>query len=320
MADSQINALDKDQYDIALDSKLVGGRHTPQHGIRDGMDEATGAMADAAAGTDAGAASLIALVKRLLGKFTAQFPATLGAKTGANSLSVVQNSDTPFQIVGNVAHDAVDAGNGVKVAFVANSAAPTSVAAGDRVDAWAALTGAAVVAGITYTPADGIAKSAMSFPRANSQTSLPQTSVGYFHNGTTLDLVVGSAAAGAVNKPYALPASDWSYTAASGGILNTTTAVTIKAASGSGVRNYITSIEIATDGPIANATEVAIRDGAGGSVIWRTKIGTAGLPNGRTILFPTPRRGTANTLLEVVTLTASGTGAAYINVDGYTAA
>jgi len=53
----------------------------------------TGAAADAAASSDTGTFSLIALVKRLLQKVTAQLPASLGAKTSAASLSVVPASD-----------------------------------------------------------------------------------------------------------------------------------------------------------------------------------------------------------------------------------
>jgi hypothetical protein len=110
----------------------------------------------------------------------------------------------------------------------------------------------------------------------------------------------------------------WSYAAASGGIVNTTTAVTIKAAAGTDIRNYITSIQIMAEA-LGTATEVAIRDGAGGTVLWRTKIGTAGLLAGRDITFERPLKGSLNTLLEVVTLTASGTGAVYFNAQGYTA-
>lgn len=122
----------------------------------------------------------------------------------------------------------------------------------------------------------------------------------------------------------ALPEGDiksnqWSYPAAAGGILNTTTAVAIKAAAGAGLRNYITAIQINAEA-LTNATELAIRDGAGGTVLWRMKIGTAGLLGGRDIVFPTPLKGTANTLLEVVTLTASGAGAVYVNAQGFAAA
>lgn len=115
-----------------------------------------------------------------------------------------------------------------------------------------------------------------------------------------------------------LEGTDWKYAAATGGIVNTTTAVTIKGAAGAGVSNYITALQIDAEA-LGNATELAIRDGAGGSVLWRIKIGTAGLPSGRDIPFPTPIKGTANTLLEVVTLTASGTGAVFVNAQGFAA-
>lgn len=129
---------------------------------------------------------------------------------------------------------------------------------------------------------------------------------------------VATLVGAAINKPYSIPEADWSYAAATGGILNTTTAVTIKAAVASN-RNYITGIDIATDGALGAVTEVAVRDGAGGTVLWRIRIGTAGLQAGRSIVFPTPVKSTANTLLEVVTLTASVTGAVYINAQGYAA-
>lgn len=110
----------------------------------------------------------------------------------------------------------------------------------------------------------------------------------------------------------------WSYAAASGGIVNTTTAVTFKAADAS-LRNYITSVQIASEA-LTTATEVAIRDGAGGTVLWRTKISTAGLLNGMSMTFDPPLFSTAATLLEVLTITASGAGAVYFNAQGFVSA
>lgn len=118
---------------------------------------------------------------------------------------------------------------------------------------------------------------------------------------------------------YAESASRWSYAAAAAGILNTTTAVTIKAAAGAGIRNYLASIQLTAEA-LGAATELAIRDGAAGTVLWRIKIGSSGIPAGFEVTFPTPLKGTANTLLEVVTLTASVTGAVYFNAQGYVAA
>ena len=137
-------------------------------------------------------------------------------------------------------------------------------------------------------------------------------------------LVAGDAAratmtssAALVMYPYAVPEISWQYAAAAGGILNTTTAVTFKAAAAAGIRNYITNIQVMAEA-LTTATELAIRDGAAGTVIWRTKIPTGGLPS-TSFTFPTPIRGTAATLLEVVTLTASGAGAVYFNAQGFTA-
>lgn len=121
-----------------------------------------------------------------------------------------------------------------------------------------------------------------------------------------------------ITRPYSLPEHDWNYAAAASGIVNTTTAVTIQAAGGAGLRNYVTALDLMCEA-LTNATEIAIRDGAAGAVLWRTKVGTGGLTSGRSIPFPNPLRGTAATLLEVVTLTASGAGACYINASGYTA-
>jgi hypothetical protein len=108
----------------------------------------------------------------------------------------------------------------------------------------------------------------------------------------------------------------WNYAAATAGILNTTAAVTIKTAPPVAFRNYITDIQVMAEA-VTNATELAIRDGAGGTVLWRTKIPTTGLLQGISVNFQSPLQGTAGNLLEVLTLTASGAGAVYFNAQGY---
>lgn len=136
-------------------------------------------------------------------------------------------------------------------------------------------------------------------------------------DGDTADLVATLVGV-LVSKPFSIPEADWSYAAASSGIVNSNVAVTIKAAGTGVLRNYITWIDIWSEA-LGTATEVAIRDGAGGTVLWRTKIGTGGLTGGRYIQLPSPIRGSAATLLEVITITASGSGAVYFNAGGYVA-
>lgn len=111
------------------------------------------------------------------------------------------------------------------------------------------------------------------------------------------------------------PSTFWTYAAAASGIVNTTTAVTIKAAGGAGVRNYVEGLQLSC-ATLGGATEFAVRDGAAGTVLWRCTLGTAALPV-VDIVFETPLRGSVNTLLEIVTLTAV-TGGVYCNAQGYT--
>jgi hypothetical protein len=106
---------------------------------------------------------------------------------------------------------------------------------------------------------------------------------------------------------------DWFYAAPSGGIDNSSTAVTIKAADAN-FKNFITGLQI-SHATLGAATELAIRDGAGGTVLWRMTLGTAAQEN-LPVVFDPPLRGTKNTLLEVVTLTAV-TGDVLVNAQGF---
>lgn len=112
-----------------------------------------------------------------------------------------------------------------------------------------------------------------------------------------------------------IPEGEWAYAAASSGIVNTTTAVTIKAASGNAaIRSYVRGCTLAHDA-LGGTTELVIRDGAGGTVLWRTKLQTTAMPPE---FFTIRVKSTLNTLLEVATLTAV-TGGVYLNCDGYDA-
>lgn len=128
---------------------------------------------------------------------------------------------------------------------------------------------------------------------------------------------IATSVGATITKPFQVPELDWSFAAASGGITNTTTAVTLVAAAGAGIRNYVTGMQISSS-TMGAATEIAIRDGASGTVIWRGFANTTA-SNPTAITFPSPLRSTANTLLEFVTLTASISGAIYVNAQGYQA-
>lgn len=131
--------------------------------------------------------------------------------------------------------------------------------------------------------------------------------------GDTADLIT-TLLGKLVTVPYANPNQTWSYAAASGGIVNTT-GVTAKAAAGAGIRNYITHVSV-INGHATVDTDVQIRDGATGTVLWRGFAKAAG--GGVSESFDPPLRGTANTLVEI----ANGTtgSATYFNMQGFTAA
>jgi len=108
----------------------------------------------------------------------------------------------------------------------------------------------------------------------------------------------------------------WNYAAELGGITNTT-ARTIKTASITGERHYITALQIYAD-DLTTASELVIRDGSVGTVLWRSKITSEGFVQQAGITFPTALKGSINTLLEICLLTTPG-AAVYFNAQGYSA-
>jgi len=116
--------------------------------------------------------------------------------------------------------------------------------------------------------------------------------------------------------PYATPAQTWKYAAAAGGLVNTT-GVTAAAAGGAGVRHYVTSAQIVNSHQTIG-TEVLIRDGASGTVMHRSWAQFTG--GGGTYKFDPPLRGTANTLVEIAEVTATGAAGVLVNLQGYSAA
>ena len=135
--------------------------------------------------------------------------------------------------------------------------------------------------------------------------------------GDTADLI--STLTGAlITRPWSIPELAWSYAPPSGGIVNSTVAATIKAAAAAGLKNYLVSLTVKVTGTVGAASEVAVRDGAAGTVLWRDKLAvTSEVLNVR---FDPPLAGTAATLMEVVTLSAMGASSAvFFNCQGFVA-
>jgi hypothetical protein len=93
-----------------------------------------------------------------------------------------------------------------------------------------------------------------------------------------------------------------------------------------GVTYFVLTVPLATSMTLSatrGGTTLAI-SGTGVSatihrVLWQKRIPTTGVVGGREIRFPSPLRGSAATALLLQTVTASGAGAVYANVQGYVA-
>jgi hypothetical protein len=180
---------------------------------------------------------------------------------GSHAVTNAGTFATQAACAGDVASDAADSGNPVKIGMIARSTEPTAVADADRVNAVGSLLGKQVV------------------------------------------------------LPHAIPASTWNYAAAAGGLVSTT-GVTAKAAAGVGIRNYVKSAQVINSHQTIS-TEVLIRDGAAGTVLWRGWAQAAG--GGASVQFDPPLRGTANTLIEIAEVTATATAGVLVNLQGYVA-
>lgn len=93
---------------------------------------------------------------------------------------------------------------------------------------------------------DGVNNGNLSTPNLESSaaavTPAPLIMTPVVFNGTTFDRQRGDTV-GTVVQP-GLAATHWNYPAAAGGITNTTTAVTIKAAAGASIRNCIAGVQV----------------------------------------------------------------------------
>jgi hypothetical protein len=230
----------------------------------------------------------------------------------ASCLPITSTNSPP--VSGNVASGATDSGNPVKVAGRYNATLPT-LTDGQRGDVQVDTRGGLLVTLKGYNAAVPI--SSVSPADASSGLgSLPVVNYGLIFNGSTYDRQRGDVN-GLVVQP-GLSTTFWTYTSGTSPILsNTTTAVTIKAAAGASVRNYIDSCQITTTA-FTTSVPLALRDGAGGTVIWALTVPTTGFLQPVIVTFSPPLRGTANTLWEIVTTTANTVGTVTANCAGHT--
>lgn len=112
------------------------------------------------------------------------------------------------------------------------------------------------------------------------------------------------------NHIFSNPERPWTYAAESGGITNTTERTIAPAVSGK--RNFLSSFQVKNAS--ATATEVVIRDGAGGTVLWRGyHAGTANAS--KMVHLGVPIRGSVgNALVVACVTTATQT---YFNAQGW---
>lgn len=247
-------------------------------------------------------------------RFTKNDPLIGTRTTGADGrLGFVQDVATQ----GDVASGSADSGNPVKIGAVDATAIVVGTS-GNRANLLAAdglLMVAQSASSYANIPADSNAGqiSFIANP-TNFGSGMVLGVAPQVYTGSAMVTLRGDANGAVVQKGL----GGWTYTSGTTGILsNTTTAVTVKAAAGAGVRNYIDSLQITTTA-FGTSVPIAIRDGAGGTVLWAGFVPTAGWLQPVTIVFETPLKGTANTLLEIVTTTANTSGTATVNIQGHT--
>lgn len=133
------------------------------------------------------------------GPVAAQLPATLGAKTGALSLSVVPNTDTPFKVAGVDADAAAPTVNPIAAAGLYTSGAYATLTTGQlgrfNVDTYRNLR--VSLCGLNATASDAFANANMAFVQNDSQGTRTLNLLatgGYLYNGGTWDRAVKSNA------------------------------------------------------------------------------------------------------------------------------
>lgn len=241
-------------------------------------------------------------------------PFQAGGSIGNTTFAATQAtaSNLNAQVVGSVAAGSTATPNPLLAGSRYNTTLPTYTVGQigeDQIDSRGSLR--SLIVGILAAPAN--ASNAIYATNTGTTSTGPLYVANGIWDGTVVRPQRGDDS-GTLTQ-LAVTGSRWQYAAASGGISNSTTAVTVCPAQGGTLRCYMTSLQLDATA-LGAATEIVVRDGASGTVIWRGAISTAGVSNDN-VVFPVPLKGTANTLMEVATITATITGAVYVNSQGF---
>ena len=236
----------------------------------------------------------------------------IAAGTAANPLYVAAaTSPGTNQVVGNVAHDAVDAGNPIKTGGYASSTAPAAVSNGDRVNSWLSPNGADVVslADMSGNPVLCPTVSSDDISVATRALNVQAFNVVFDTPNANWDRMPGNGS-GVVTQPYAITSSRWQYAGVTGGLTDTSDAV-LAAAAGASLRNYVAAIQYQNTSAVES--EIVVKDGS--TVIWRG-VAPATMTAPASVTFPVPLKGTANTAMNVAMITTAT--ATRVSAQGFT--
>jgi hypothetical protein len=257
------------------------------------FDTKVGSLTEASPASDTASSGLNGRLQRIAQLITTligRYPASVGQKTMAGSFPVVVASDQGALTVSS--HAVTNAGT---FATQVDGAALTALQLADNsaVDHDATVVAGVTQVGLTARTTDPTAVASNDATRATAT-------------------ILGKQ----IVKLDAIPDLTWNYAAPAGGLVSTT-AVTVKAAAGAGIRNYVKSIQV-INSHATISTELMLLDGAAGTVLHRGWAQAAG--GGYACVFDPPLRGTANTLLEIDEVTATAATGVLVNIQGYVAA
>jgi hypothetical protein len=106
------------------------------------------------------------------------------------------------------------------------------------------------------------------------------------------------------------PDSGWQYAGVTGGLTTTADTVLAAAPTATGVRNYLTSLQLKNTSAVAS--EIVVKDGS--TVIWRGQL-SASMTFMEIITFSSPLRSSANAALNIALVT-TGT-ATVVSAQGF---